>query len=70
MKVYDETIRATTAPDSPWYVVPADNKWYTRIVVAAAIIDTLASLKLHYPVVSAARRKELLAAKESLLRAK
>ena len=46
MKVYEETIRETATEDSPWYVVPADNKWFTRIVVAAAVIDTLAALDL------------------------
>jgi PPK2 family polyphosphate:nucleotide phosphotransferase len=67
MEAYQDTIRATATPDSPWYVVPADNKWYTRVIVAAAIIDALASLKLHYPVVSAAKRKELMAARATLL---
>ncbi len=68
MEAYEDTIRATSTPDSPWYVVPADNKWYTRVVVAAAIIDALASLKLRYPEVSAAQRKELAAVKTTLLR--
>ena len=56
MKAYEETIRETATKDSPWYVVPADNKWFTRVVVAAAVIDALASLKLHYPKVE--RRAE------------
>lgn len=66
-KAYEETIRATATKDSPWYVVPADNKWYTRVIVAAAIIDALASLDLKYPKVDAAKREALAAAKESLL---
>jgi PPK2 family polyphosphate:nucleotide phosphotransferase len=67
MKAYEETIRATATEDSPWYVVPADNKWFTHAVVAAAVIDTLASLDLRYPKVTAAQRKELAAGKAALL---
>jgi hypothetical protein len=48
-------------------VVPADRKWFTRVIVAAAVIDALASLDLHYPEVSAAKREELAAAREALL---
>lgn len=70
MHAYEETIRATASKHSPWYVVPADNKWYTRVVVAAAIIEALSTLNLHYPKVSAAKRKELAAAREHLLRHK
>ena len=66
-EAYEEMIRETATEDSPWYVVPADNKWFTRIVVAAAVIDTLASLDLHYPKVSDAKRKELEAAKKALI---
>jgi Polyphosphate kinase 2 (PPK2) len=64
---YEETIRETATEDSPWYVVPADRKWFTRVIVAAAVIDALASLDLHYPEVSAAKREELAAAREALL---
>ncbi|EDY17222.1 protein of unknown function DUF344 [Chthoniobacter flavus Ellin428] len=67
MHAYEETIRETTTEHSPWYVVPADNKWFTRVVVAAAIIDAMASMNLHYPKVSSAKRKELAVAKEALL---
>jgi PPK2 family polyphosphate:nucleotide phosphotransferase len=67
MEAYEETIRETATEDSPWYVVPADNKWFTRVVVAAAVIDDLASLDLQYPKVSAAKQEELAAAKEALL---
>lgn len=63
---YEEMIAATATKHSPWYVVPADNKWYTRLVVAAAIVDTLTNLNLAYPKVEAAARKELLAAKAEL----
>jgi hypothetical protein len=60
-------IRETSTPESPWYVVPADNKWFTRIVVAGAIVDALASLGLHYPKVEPATLAELAAAKKALL---
>jgi PPK2 family polyphosphate:nucleotide phosphotransferase len=70
MHAYEETIRETATKESPWYVVPADNKWYTRIVVAAAIIDALGTLDLHYPKVDAAKRKELAEARAALLDSK
>jgi PPK2 family polyphosphate:nucleotide phosphotransferase len=66
MHAYEETIRATATKESPWYVVPADNKWYTRVVVAAAIIDALDSLDLHYPAVDDKKREELAAARAAL----
>ena len=66
-EAYEDMIRHTAASHAPWYVVPADNKWFTRVVVAAAVIDTLASLDLAYPQVSKAQRKELAAAKRLLL---
>ncbi|MCC6193199.1 MAG: polyphosphate kinase 2 family protein [Burkholderiales bacterium] len=67
MAAYETMIRETATPHSPWYVVPADNKWYTRLVVAAAVVDALASLDLHYPVIDAKQRVELAAARKSLL---
>jgi PPK2 family polyphosphate:nucleotide phosphotransferase len=67
MSAYEETIRATAMPDSPWYVVPADNKWFTRVVVAAAIIDALASLDLAYPHVSKEKLRSLAEVKKVLL---
>lgn len=70
MKAYEETIRETATEDSPWYVVPADNKWFTRMVVAAAVIDALASLNLQYPKVSAAKKKELAEARKLLAASK
>jgi PPK2 family polyphosphate:nucleotide phosphotransferase len=70
MKAYENTIRETATENSPWYVVPADNKWFTRVVVAAAVIDALASLNLSYPKVSAAKKKELAAAIAELLGSK
>jgi len=67
MNAYEDTIRHTATKRAPWYVVPADNKWFTRVVVAAAIVDALWSLDLHYPKIDAARRKELKVAKRKLL---
>jgi polyphosphate kinase 2 (PPK2 family) len=67
MVAYEDTIRHTASKEAPWYVVPADNKWFTRIAVAAAIIDTLASLGLRYPKVTKEKLRELAAAKGGLL---
>jgi len=66
MKVYEETIRNTATKDSPWYVVPADNKWFTRLVVASAIVSALDSLDLKYPEVGDEKIKELTEAKKLL----
>ncbi|HRJ72542.1 MAG TPA: polyphosphate kinase 2 family protein [Terrimicrobiaceae bacterium] len=66
MEAYEDMIRETSTKESPWYVVPADNKWFTRVVVAAAVIDALSSLDLHYPKVSEEKRKELEAARTIL----
>ena len=56
---YEDMIQHTATEDAPWYVVPADHKWFTRLVVAGAIIDALESLDLHYPTVDAHKREEL-----------
>lgn len=66
MEAYEEMIRNTSTKDSPWYVVPADNKWFTRLVVAAAVIDALDSLNLEYPEVDDVKLKELAEAKSLL----
>lgn len=70
MSAYEETIRNTATKSAPWYVVPADNKWFTRVVVAAAVIETLWSLDLAYPKVGKEKLKELEAARQTLLVAK
>jgi len=59
-------IQNTATKDAPWYVVPADNKWFTRVIVAAVVFDVLASLDLEYPKVGKEKLKELVAAKQSL----
>ena len=66
MGAYEDMIRNTSTKEAPWYVVPADNKWFTRVVVAAAVIDGLAELDLKYPKVSESKLKELAAAKRAL----
>ena len=66
-KAYEEMISNTASKEAPWYVVPADNKWFTRLVVSAVIVDTLESIDLAYPKVDDAKRKELEEAKKLLL---
>lgn len=66
MSAYQEMIRHTATKHSPWFVVPADNKWFTRLVVAAAVVDTLEELRLAYPKVDAQERKALKEARAEL----
>jgi len=70
MAAYEDAIRATAAKHAPWFVVPADNKWFTRLVVAAAIVEALEKLELEYPEIDAATKKELAAARAALLKEK
>jgi len=67
MEAYEEMIQGTATKEAPWYVVPADNKWFTRVVVASAVIETLDSLDLAYPKVDESKLKELAAAKKKLV---
>jgi len=60
-------IQHTASEHGPWYVVPADHKWFTRLVVAAAVVDALKALRLSYPKVDAAQRAELEGARKQLL---
>jgi len=66
MQAYEDMIRSTSTEASPWYVVPADHKWFTRVVVAEVIADTLESLNLTYPKVDAEKKKELETARTLL----
>jgi polyphosphate kinase 2 (PPK2 family) len=66
MDAYEDMIRQTATDYAPWYVVPADNKWFTRIVVAAAVIDALDSLDLRYPKVGTEQLKQLAEARVKL----
>jgi len=67
MKAYEDLIRETSTKESPWYVIPADNKWFTRVMVAAAVIDGLSTLDLEYPKLDAAQLKELAATRAELV---
>jgi PPK2 family polyphosphate:nucleotide phosphotransferase len=66
MAAYEDLIRETAAPHAPWIVVPADKKWFARLVVAAAVADAMEKLDLEYPKVSDAQKKELAAARKVL----
>ncbi|MFN3348347.1 polyphosphate kinase 2 family protein [Pseudorhodoplanes sp.] len=66
MRYYEETIRETSRPHAPWFVVPADKKWFTRLVVASALVEGLENLALQYPQVSDATRSELKEARAAL----
>ena len=66
MEAYEDAIRATATKHAPWYVVPADNKWFTRVVVGAAVIETLLGLELQFPKVDRAKQKELAVARTKL----
>jgi len=66
MKAYEDLIRATAAPHAPWYVVPADRKWFSRLVVAAAIYHGIEELDLKYPKVDEAKKRELQQARAAL----
>jgi PPK2 family polyphosphate:nucleotide phosphotransferase len=68
MAAYEDMIRATATPHAPWYVVPADNKWFTRLVVAAAVVEALESLDLRYPKVDKRKKAEIAEARRMLLR--
>lgn len=68
MEAYEDAIRATATPQCPWYVVPADNKWFTRVVVAAAVIQALDSPGLEYPRVNKAKLKELAQVRGRLMK--
>ncbi len=67
MTAYEDMIRHTSAPDAAWYVVPADNKWFTRLVVAGALVETLERLGPEFPVVDEAGLRELKRARDVLL---
>ena len=66
MNAFEDAFNHTSTEWAPWYIIPADNKWFTRTVVADVIIEKLKSLKLNYPAVSDEHRQHLLEAKELL----
>jgi len=65
-EAYEEAIAATAAPHAPWFIMPADRKWYTRLLVAAAIIEAMEQLDLHYPVLDEAAKAKLVEARRLL----
>jgi PPK2 family polyphosphate:nucleotide phosphotransferase len=67
MDAYQDAIRATATEHAPWYVVPADKKWFARVVVAGALYEALAKLRLRYPDVGPEKKKELVAARAQLM---
>ena len=67
MAVYQEMIRATSRPGAPWFVVPADHKWFTRLVVAAAVIEALEGLGLAFPKIEGAALEEMHKVRVALL---
>jgi len=68
MRAYEEAIRATASKQAPWFVVPADNKWFTRLVVSSAIVHAVEKLDLTYPKVDAEKKQELAAVRAALTR--
>jgi PPK2 family polyphosphate:nucleotide phosphotransferase len=66
MRAYEDAIRATATEHAPWFVVPADHKWFTRMVVAAVVVEALEELDLHFPKVTTKQRAELGAARRML----
>jgi len=68
MAAYEDMIRHTSTPDAPWHVVPADHKWFTRLVVAATVADAMSTLDLKFPTVDRAKRRELGAVRAALKR--
>jgi len=66
MTAFEECLGATSTGDVPWYVIPADDKENTRLIVSQIVLDTFEGLKMSYPKTTAARRKELLAIRKGL----
>ncbi len=69
-KAYEDVFEKTSMEEAPWYVIPADDKWYARLAVATVILKTLEKLDMHYPKVTEAQRKELVKAREVLMNEK
>lgn len=66
-KAYEHAIRETATPEAPWFIIPADNKWFSRVLVAAVIANALDSLELYYPKVTAEKKRDLAEARQILL---
>jgi PPK2 family polyphosphate:nucleotide phosphotransferase len=67
MEAYEDMVRNTSTPEAPWYVIPADNKWFARLVVAAALVETMERLDLHFPKIEGAALRELMKVRKALL---
>src|SRR5262245_48679634 len=68
MAAYEDMIRNTSTPEAPWFVVPADNKWFTRLVVAAEVVEALDRLNLKFPSITGDARGELAKARKILMK--
>jgi PPK2 family polyphosphate:nucleotide phosphotransferase len=66
MEAYQDTIQATATPWAPWYIVPADQKWFTRLVVASAVVETLESLRPAFPTLDSQKKRELRVVRAAL----
>jgi hypothetical protein len=66
MDAYEDAIRETSTPEAPWFVVPADNKWFTRLVVASAICDAMDKLEIDFPKIEGKGLQELKAVRDAL----
>jgi hypothetical protein len=67
MHAYEDAIRHTSRPEAPWYVIPADNKWFARLIIAEAMVEAMEKLKLEFPKVEGAALKELEKVRRALL---
>ncbi len=65
-QAYEDAIRHTASPHAPWYVIPADHKWFTRLVVAQVVVDVLKKMDLKYPKLSGEQKKDLAKARQEL----
>ncbi|MDT3687967.1 MAG: polyphosphate kinase 2 family protein [Pseudorhodoplanes sp.] len=66
MRFYEDCIRETSRPYAPWFVVPADNKWFTRLVISSAIVEAMDALDLHFPKVAAGALEDMQKARDAL----
>ena len=66
MRAYEKALEATSTREAPWYVIPADNKWFTRLTVAQVIIEALESLDLQFPPLDRRKQRELAEARRRL----
>jgi len=67
MKAYEEMLSATSQPDAPWFVIPADDKWFARLAIAAIIYREFEKMKFSYPVIDKAAKADLQKAKQLLM---